>query len=58
MDTTDSQTIETMFLEERRYVPPSEFAAQANAKPDIYDRDWEQFWDGSLRTPSGSWAGS
>ncbi len=45
MDTTDSQTIETMFLEERRYPPPEEFVAQANAKPDIYDRDWEQFWD-------------
>ncbi len=39
------QTIETMFLEERRYPPPPEFAAQANAKPDIYDRDFEEFWE-------------
>ncbi|HEY8641457.1 MAG TPA: AMP-binding protein, partial [Candidatus Dormibacteraeota bacterium] len=36
--------IETMQLEERRYPPPPEFAAQANAKADIYDRDWEEFW--------------
>ena len=28
------QTIETMLLEERRYPPPPEFAAQANAQPD------------------------
>jgi acetyl-CoA synthetase len=38
------QTIETMFLEERRYPPPPEFAQQANAKPDIYERDFEQLW--------------
>ena len=29
--------IETMLLEERRYPPPPEFAAQANAQPEIYD---------------------
>ena len=38
------QTIETMQLEERRYPPPPEFAAQANAQADIYDQDWEDFW--------------
>jgi acetyl-CoA synthetase len=37
--------IETMFLEERRYPPPEDFAAQANAQPDIYERDFEEFWD-------------
>jgi acetyl-CoA synthetase len=37
--------IETMFLEERRYPPPPDFAAQANAQPDIYDRDFEEFWE-------------
>jgi len=37
--------IETMFLEERRYAPPEDFAAQANAQPDIYDRDFDEFWD-------------
>jgi len=34
-----------MFLEERRYPPPEDFAAQANAQPDIYDRDFEEFWE-------------
>jgi len=37
--------IETMFLEERRYAPPPEFAAQANAKPEIYDLPFEEFWE-------------
>jgi acetyl-CoA synthetase len=46
MDTTQTQTtIDTLFLEERRYPPPPEFAAQANAKPDIYDRDVGEFWE-------------
>src|SRR3954467_2120576 len=39
------QTIETMFQEDRRYPPSPEFAAQANAKADIYDRAFEEFWD-------------
>src|SRR5204862_291542 len=39
------QTIDTMLLEERRYPPPPEFAAQANAQPDIYDRDFDEFWE-------------
>jgi acetyl-CoA synthetase len=43
------QTIETIFLEERRYPPPPEFAAQANAQPEIYDRDWEEFWEAEGR---------
>jgi len=45
MADTQPQAIETMFLEERRYPPPPEFAAQANAKADIYDRDWEELWE-------------
>jgi acetyl-CoA synthetase len=36
--------IETMQVEERRFPPPPEFAAQANAKSDIYDRDFDSFW--------------
>jgi acetyl-CoA synthetase len=36
--------IETMLLEERRYPPPPDFAAQANAQPDIYERGFEEFW--------------
>src|SRR3954447_22254047 len=43
------QTIETMFQEDRRYPPSPEFAAQANAKADIYERDFEEFWDTEAR---------
>src|SRR3954447_13620115 len=39
------QTIETMFQEDRRYPPSPEFAAQANAQPSIYERDFEEFWE-------------
>src|SRR5919201_4085224 len=42
---TGGQAIETMLLEERRYEPPEDFVSQANAQPDIYDRDWEEFWE-------------
>jgi len=38
-------TIETMLLEDRRYPPPLEFAAQANAQPDIYDLSFDEFWE-------------
>jgi acetyl-CoA synthetase len=38
------QTIETLFLEDRRYPPPAEFSAQANAQPGIYGRELEQLW--------------
>jgi acetyl-CoA synthetase len=41
--------IETMFLEEREYPPPPEFAAQANAKPGIYDEPFESFWEREAR---------
>ncbi len=40
-----TNTIDTMLLEERRYAPDPEFARQANAQPEIYERDWEEFWD-------------
>jgi acetyl-CoA synthetase len=42
---TQPHAIETILLEERRYEPPPEFAAQANAQPDIYERDFEEFWE-------------
>ena len=38
-----------MLLEERRYAPDPEFARQANAQPDIYERDWEEFWESEGR---------
>ena len=44
--------IETMLLEERRYPPSPEFAAQANAKPEIYDEASRR--SGSGRAASGS----
>src|SRR6187399_827494 len=43
------QTIETIFTEERRYPPPPEFAALAVAQPDVYDRDFEEFWESEAR---------
>src|SRR5438105_5270002 len=43
------QAIETMLLEERRYEPPPKFVEQANAQPDIYERDWEDFWEAEGR---------
>src|SRR5919198_873372 len=41
---TGGQAIETMLLEERRYPPPEDFAAQANATAEIYERDWQEVW--------------
>ena len=37
-------TIANLFSEERRYPPSPEFAAQANAQPEIYERDFDEFW--------------
>jgi acetyl-CoA synthetase len=45
----DGQAIETMQLEERRFPPPPEFSAQANAQPEIYDRDFDEFWASEAR---------
>jgi acetyl-CoA synthetase len=42
---TQGPAIETILLEERRYPPPPEFAAQANAQQEIYERDFEEFWE-------------
>ena len=39
------QAISALFLEERRYPPPEDFSAQANAQPEIYERDFEEFWE-------------
>ncbi len=49
-ETQQTNTIDTMLLEERRYEPDPEFARQANAQPDIYDRDFEEFWETEGRT--------
>jgi acetyl-CoA synthetase len=45
---TSAQTgsaIDALLLEERRYEPPEDFAAQANADDGIYERDFEEFWE-------------
>ncbi len=39
------QTIDTLFLEERRYPPSPAFVALANAGPEIYDRDGTELWE-------------
>jgi acetyl-CoA synthetase len=49
METEQQHAIDTMLLEERRYPPPSGFAEQANAKADIYERDFEEFWESEGR---------
>jgi acetyl-CoA synthetase len=43
--TTSQQAIDTLLLEERRYPPPADFAARANAQPEIYDEGFEAFWE-------------
>ena len=48
-DAEGGVAIETMLLEERRYPPPEDFAAQANAQADIYERDFEEFWETEAR---------
>ena len=42
-------TIETLLAEDRRFPPSPEFAAQANARPDIYDLSFEEFWESEGR---------
>ncbi|HSG14353.1 MAG TPA: AMP-binding protein, partial [Gaiellaceae bacterium] len=43
------KAIETLFAEERRYPPPSDFTAQANAKADIYELSHDEFWEREAR---------
>ena len=39
------KTIDTLLLEERRYPPDPAFTAQANAQPEIYERDFDELWE-------------
>jgi len=41
--TEGASAIDALLLEERRYPPPPEFAVQANAQPNIYERDFDEF---------------
>jgi len=45
----ETRTIDTLLLEERRYAPDPEFARQANAQPEIYERGWEELWESEGR---------
>jgi acetyl-CoA synthetase len=45
MSTSTAATIDTFLAEERRYPPPPEFAAQANATEEIYSIGFEEFWE-------------
>ncbi len=44
-----TSAIDALLLEERTYPPPPEFAAQANAQPEIYERDFEELWETEAR---------
>ena len=46
---SDSSAIDALLLEERKYPPPPAFAAQANAQPEIYERDFEELWETEAR---------
>jgi len=37
--------IAALFVENRSYPPPADFAATANAQPEIYDQDPDAFWE-------------
>jgi acetyl-CoA synthetase len=43
-ETQRTAAIETMFEEVRRYPPDPEFAAQANAQPELYELSLEELW--------------
>jgi acetyl-CoA synthetase len=49
MSETTGHAIDALFVEERRYPPPEDFAAQANAQADIYERDPDEFWETEAR---------
>ena len=44
-----NEAIETLLAEERRYPPAPGFAAQANAREDIYDIPFEELWARAAR---------
>ncbi len=46
----DGNRIDALQVEGRTFPPPPEFAAQANAKADIYQKGFEEFWEEQGRT--------
>ena len=51
---TPQHTIDTLFFEERSYPSDPEFSKQANAQPDIYERDFDDFWARGRKRVTGS----
>jgi acetyl-CoA synthetase len=47
--TVDAKRIDALQEEGRTFRPPPDFAAQANAQPEIYDRSLEDFWSEEAR---------
>ncbi len=43
--TETGSAIDALLLEERRYEPPEDFTSQANADANIYNRDFDEFWE-------------
>ena len=43
-DQASGAAISALLTEERRYEPPADFAAQANAQPELYERSFEDLW--------------
>ncbi len=43
------RAIDTLLDEDRRFPPDPAFAAQANAGPEVYDRDPDEFWESEGR---------
>ena len=43
-ETSGGHAIETLQVEDRRYPPSPEFSRQANARPDIYGKGFDEFW--------------
>src|SRR5712692_2348115 len=49
MSVDTGHAIDTLFSEQRRYPPPADFAKQANAQPDIYNKSFDEFWTDEAR---------
>jgi len=49
-DGASSRDIDTLLLEERRYPPPPEFSAGANATDALYEKSFDELWDGEARS--------
>ena len=44
-----TDAISALLREDRSYEPPPEFAAQANAQPELYERGFEELWESEGR---------